>query len=638
MFHRNYRSICNDREDLHSESLLKTIVDYGYKIEITTWSDITRLELNMEEVVQHLVVSSVFEECSDIVHEFDTNTLKVSRAYDEKYGETSSTLSPVIVESFPLDVRIDMSECDTVSWSKRELPSNKLCLMYWGRFYVSYLESSFESLDEVTRAKDLIVLEIGNDMQEGKYTSYMNNPERSKDKYKVLSMNPVSLDELRGNYDLPSIASKGAPNNDKLNASGDGTSGIPNLMPQNPTMDNVAVTKENVTAVDLNAISPFIDINNAAICPQAGKYEGKEFYVQKIPFIYSLESNAISPSEKMGDMELVLLVEKVIHESAVAMWLDCFKNLQRRTLQTNNDTYVQPSAIVSSPPDEIKSNTFCEDMKAPQNNCVIVGASFSVLYVVDEIDDRVRSSANELKDRSLLFIEQSMEDDSYKASANSKIVAMEKEDMIEELRFLYAGDDLIGGIIPTITQITGNTNEDDESDIWNDKLVIIVLPIICLMVMILLIILLLRCRKRGKKEQIESVYDDEMKVESADTAHVIIGDVDDNNEKSGYEENIEDEILRNGAPQKYESSSSSDGDGSAKSRTSISSYNTNDRHTLDVHQCTSAFCLICQRQKTAGTTQFEKVDLPDFSTCQVIELQPKVKPNWWKNGDYGDDL
>lgn len=193
---------------------------------------------------------------------------------------------------------------------------------------------------------------------------------------------------------------------------------------------------------------------------------------------------------------------------------------------------------------------------------------------------------------------------------------MSSEEIEEELQNILSN---------TTTTTTEEENEDN-------NLIIILTSTFSVLIVIIILFILLRCRNKRRKK--ENNQKDEMLAQ-------VISDNDDNNF-----ENIEEEILRNGKPQSYDDDDlNSDEEGSVNSRTSISSFNTKERHTLDVHQCQSGMCLICKRNKK---TQFELVGTgPNGYVAEggggsticttIIELEPRAKPNWWKTGQYTED-
>ena len=322
-----------------------------------------------------------------------------------------------------------------------------------------------------------------------------------------------------------------------------------------------------------------------------------------VSFYYALEiwrlQNTTMESKNwtMNDQNLLLvyIMENVIHEWLVLELLhDCkslrFLDEKTNALKNDTNTFLMVQSISSLPPDKIQRNKKCHEKKDQyqwdmENDCFVVQSTFSIVLdmtmTMTMTSDYHKKDEKEIQSHVLDVIHRGMTNEVLIRKANDQLLRMtssERYDSMEIIKFTYYED----------------------TNIW--KLILG----LCISIIALIILLLVCVMKR--KHRYMKQYDEDDFHSQNNIANVLDG-------------NDSYDFATNGIQSRSQSNDSD----------SISSYTGDAKHTLDVHICTSAYCLTCRKLGKPPT--FLCVDVPNTPS---IELTSSLPQDWWKKEEYSE--
>lgn len=397
--------------------------------------------------------------------------------------------------------------------------------------------------------------------------------------------------------------------------------------------------------MESSARSSLLYYNNQTFCP----YNDVDllFEEEQIAFTYSLETlSHITNVDEMYQQyrpTLINTVEGVIHEEVVSTLLQyCLDgheknrfllrnidspmnidyNLKKRVLEPHDDV-IEPRSVISSPPDFISSEKECniDDRQNSENECFVVESVFSILFLGDFERKDAAKMLERARLRSLAKINLSMQDGSLVDKANAKLVSTNG----------IEGINIESNHIIKLTY-----HEDSDGESWE------IVAFVSAAVFFLLLLLTwffhrFLVKQRRKKRGVQMIDDFSIaEIENSKSGEVqksrnVERSLDEEKSPEVKQQFSLDEQSPPVAMKRSESLASINSDNSAKSANSISSYNGETRHNLDVHRCTSAFCVTCQRAGPQPSFIMVRSKNPD------IVMQPKVEDKWWRNLDQHEE-
>jgi len=357
------------------------------------------------------------------------------------------------------------------------------------------------------------------------------------------------------------------------------------------------------------------------LCPRSNATEvHQESLVEEVvAFLYSLQTsrhadlnqednlNNIAISNEQKQVNLVNTMEILIHNVTSNLVLahcleknnandDAMTGLTLFNIDENsliNEANAQE--VLSTPLDTIISNDECETNDKNSNElkeCLVVKSQFTVVFPENLSPVEIESAKSKL----LESIESTMSTSDFKDYTNEQLISRISNNDSDPL------------VVTSMAYLSNPTHTKASRNI-----ALIVSTVVILVLLILLFFAYIIFRKRRQEEH--SKLTNELEV---DIAKIVNDDYStgESNSEVDVEESME------AADSSYELNRTS----SDVSVHSISSVSASTMHSVDVHKCSSAYCLICQ--KAGRTPQFRNVE---SSSVQTVEFVPKPDKDWWKN-------